>query len=75
MQGFQSCARPKLPLIAVKDDEALQFGAERLAQCAEGLELVPIPRDEPAPSMLDLGQSTKAVILDLEQPVLMGERF
>jgi hypothetical protein len=25
--------------------------------------------------MLDLSQSTKAVILDLEHPVLMGERF
>jgi hypothetical protein len=25
--------------------------------------------------VLDLGDGTKAVILDLEQPVLMGERF
>jgi len=53
----------------------LQFGAEGFRECAEQLELVAIARDELASPLLDLGQSAKAVILDLEQPVLMGEWF
>ena len=61
--------------LAVEDDRPLQFGAEGLRECAEGLELVSIPRDELASPVLDLGHSAETIVLDLEQPVLMGARF
>jgi hypothetical protein len=45
--------------LAVDDERPHHFGAEGLAQCAEGFELVSIAGDELASPVLDLGQSTE----------------
>jgi len=61
--------------LAVEDDRALELVGEGFRECAERFELVSIARDELAAPVLDVSQGTEAVVLDLEQPVLMGEWF
>jgi hypothetical protein len=62
----------RLPLwCSVEDDRQLQLGSEGFRECAERLKPVSIAADELASPVLDLGQSAKTIIFDLEQPVLM----